>query len=155
MGVEVAIASLVVSTISSVEQHQQASNVADEREEQVAIRGAEEEVRLAGQRRRNTRERLVREARIRQSAANTGTTGSSGELGSLSILSTNVAANAANVNRGVLTSGALTASAQSEANSIFRSQIAGAVGGIANNVFSTALSNPETAKQFGNIFKGE
>ena len=152
MGQFAVIASLVISAGSAVEQSNQASKAAAAAKEGRAISGAEERVSLATRKRREIRERRVREATIKASSQATGVAGSSGEGGALAILGTNVAANTAQISRQVSTAGSLTVAAQQQADASLRGQIAGSVGSIAGSVFQTALSNPETNKQFRSLF---
>lgn len=138
MGTGVAVAALVVSVLSSVEEARQTSVAAGERREGIAVTAAEEQAQLATQRRKEIREKRVRAATIEQASANTGVTGSSGELGALSILSTNIAVNRANIARQVGTAGALTSTAQNVVRAQFKSQIAGGIGSISRSIFSAS-----------------
>lgn len=152
MGVELAIASLIVTTAASANQAIESRKQGKLQKEARAVQSAEEGARLSRQKRRELRARRVSQARLAQSSVNTGVSGSSGELGAISSLSTNVAENRANIARQLTVSDSLSSVAQKTADSVSRSQISGAVGSISSSLFSTSLSNPDTAVKLKSIF---
>lgn len=92
MGIEVAIAGLVIAAVGTAAQADAAQDAAKAQEEQQEAAGAVTRQKIIEERRANFRKRRIAAARIRQGAENTGTGGSSAEAGALASLATQGAA---------------------------------------------------------------
>ena len=143
---------LITSLLATAVQVKESADQASLAREGVKVRSAEEKSQTIAQKRREFRQKRVRDAAVRSASQATGVSGSSGESGALSVLGTNAATSSAGLSRQIGTANALGNLAQKQADSQFKSQIAGAVGSISNSLFSASMSNPETAKKFNNIF---
>lgn len=135
----VAAAALAATAASAYEQRKQAKTAAKERKEAAAIGSAEQQAQQMDQRRQQLREERVRRAQILQASENTGVSASSGQLGSVSALGANTGANVSSLSRQANSALGIGAASQRAANADLRSQEAAAIGGIASNVFGTAI----------------
>lgn len=152
MGVEVAVAGLIVSAAGATAQYVQAEKRADIEKESREVQGAQQDVNQIEARRRQVREQRVRQAQIEQASVNTGVGGSSGEAGAIGALATNVMSNVA-INAGqTRTASVLGGLAQQSADTQTTSALWGAAGQLGSQVFSTSMANKGTQEGFYNLF---
>jgi hypothetical protein len=143
MGIEVAIALAVATTVVSIDSAEKQRKAASQnraaqlksQSEQRASNASD----AARERRQQIREERVRRARILQSAENTGTDGSSGEIGAIAGLNTQLQSNIG-FNLGKLqTASNISIFQQDAANADYAFNKAQTDAQMANSIFGSAM----------------
>lgn len=131
-----AIAALVVSLYSANEQRQASNEAAKDQKEANKVKTATQKAADIAAMRQKAREERVKRARIQQAAENAGVGGSSGEVGALSAIQTNLASARAFQAGTAAASGSITNRLNSAASHEQDAAKWGAIGQVANTVFS-------------------
>lgn len=120
-----------VSALQAGLQFGQSRKAARAGERNAQIQAASQRIAADQQRRQEFRRERIRRAQMEQAAVSTGTGGSSGLLGAQSALGSLIGGTQAGTNFAELSSNLISANNQQAANAQFRSQMIGAIGGIA------------------------
>lgn len=125
------VASLAISAATAYGQSRQASTQRKMQRENQRVQEVSESVSRNQQRRQQFRRERIRRAQLEQQAQTTGTGGSSGLLGAQSAIGALAGGTQAGERFGELSANIISANNQRAADAAFRSQVIGAVGGLA------------------------
>jgi len=140
MGVYVAAAALAVSVYQGAETSKEQKKSNEEQRRQNRLNQRKTDVRNSRQRVNLVRKARIARAQVEASAAATGGAGGSGVAGGVASIGSQVASNLGFVNRIGSVDEAITQSRDREGQALGSAARSQAIGGLADTIFSTAIS---------------